>query len=110
MKWFFYGFGIALCIALLMEKASAEEMDQDDVIKACVAANDTWAGASRCYHEWKVYDNRKKYMEEKEFLKENPWYRGNNWDWEKKVGYTCTKLYHKNGMVICHKPIYLDWE
>jgi hypothetical protein len=98
-------------LLILLFSVNSFANTNNDVIKMCIGANETWAGASRCYHDWKVYDNRRKYSKEKQFLKDNPWYRGNNWDWEDRAEYRCEKIYSTqllNNITVCHKPILIN--
>jgi hypothetical protein len=96
---------------------AAQAEENNDVLKSCLKLHEyspekfdtfNWGKASRCYHAHAIAQEESKREEIREFLKEKPWYKGANWKWEDKAEYTCTKLYHRNGIVICHKPIYIN--
>jgi hypothetical protein len=67
-----------------------------------------FAAAAGCYTEYAVAEEKAKKKALREFLDKKPWYKGKNWNWELTAEYTCTKLYDRNGIVVCHKPHYLN--
>jgi hypothetical protein len=77
----------------------------------CVGIYDTWSERSRCYHDWKVEDERRRYNEEKHYTDMRPWYYGRNWRWEERSEYTCERIYNNNIMntiTVCSKPVYIN--
>ena len=91
--------------------------DNNEAIKYCLEVYGytpekfdefNWNGASSCFHEYAVANEKAKRTKIREFLEEKPWYKGKNWQWELRSEYTCVERYDMNGIEVCSKPYYLN--
>jgi hypothetical protein len=110
-----------LCMVLAMmavfTNPRAAYADNNEAIKYCLEVYGytpekfdgfNWNGASSCFHEYAVANEKAKRTKIREFLEEKPWYKGKNWQWELRSEYACIKRYDMNGIEICSKPYYLN--
>lgn len=104
-------------VLTLTTEADAGARENNAIMKACLEQYGytpekfetfNFSRPAKCHSDWRIAQNEKSYAKMREFLDKHPWYKGTNWKWEERAEYTCTKRYDLNGIVVCHKPYYLN--